>query len=169
MEKIERFLPDFVYGGIDGTITTFAIATGAFGAQLPIHVITILGIASLFADGFSMAVSRYLSAETEEEMMGDERPLTPLTSAIVTFISFVVVGFIPLKSFLIGHLFRLKSSSMFYLAYVLTGIALFLVGFLKGYVLDRDPGHDGLITLTVGGVAAVISYMVGRSLRHWHK
>ena len=45
-------IEDFVYGGTDGVVTTFAIVTGAFGASLPVSVILILGFANLFADGF---------------------------------------------------------------------------------------------------------------------
>ena len=29
-------IEDFVYGGTDGVVTTFAIVTGAFGASLPV-------------------------------------------------------------------------------------------------------------------------------------
>ena len=40
-------IEDFVYGGTDGAITTFAIVSGAFGASLSISVILILGFANL--------------------------------------------------------------------------------------------------------------------------
>jgi len=55
----KRYLADFVYGGTDGAITTFAIVAGAMGASLSAVVILILGFANLFADGFSMAASNY--------------------------------------------------------------------------------------------------------------
>ena len=49
------YLRDFVYGGIDGAVTTFAIVAGVVGAALEPAVILILGFANLVADGFSMA------------------------------------------------------------------------------------------------------------------
>lgn len=59
------YLRDWIYGGIDGSVTTFAVVTGAGGAELSSRVILILGIANLIADGFSMAASNYLGTRTE--------------------------------------------------------------------------------------------------------
>ena len=66
-------IEDFVYGGTDGAITTFAVVSGAFGASLPISVILILGFANLFADGFSMSIGNYLSRRTNKEYIEKER------------------------------------------------------------------------------------------------
>lgn len=60
-------LKDFVYGGVDGSITTFAIVSGVWGAQLPIRTVIILGLANLVGDGFSMAASNYLGTRAEKE------------------------------------------------------------------------------------------------------
>ncbi|MEM9292245.1 MAG: VIT1/CCC1 transporter family protein [Acidobacteriota bacterium] len=61
------YLKDFVYGAIDGAVTTFAIVSGVAGAQLASSVVIILGIANLLADGFSMAVSNYLGTRSEAQ------------------------------------------------------------------------------------------------------
>ena len=58
------YLRDFVYGGIDGAVTTFAVVSGVVGAALSSKVILILGVANLIADGFSMAASNYSGAKT---------------------------------------------------------------------------------------------------------
>ncbi len=60
-----NWLPDFVYGGIDGSVTTFAVVAGVVGANLPVEAILILGLANLLADGFSMAIGKYLSDQAE--------------------------------------------------------------------------------------------------------
>ena len=62
------YLRDFVYGAIDGTVTTFAVVSGVAGAGLSTGIIIILGIANLVGDGFSMAASNYLGTKTEEEL-----------------------------------------------------------------------------------------------------
>jgi VIT1/CCC1 family predicted Fe2+/Mn2+ transporter len=61
------YLRDFVYGAIDGAVTTFAVVAGARGANLGDSVVIILGLANLFADGFSMAVSNYLGTRAERQ------------------------------------------------------------------------------------------------------
>ncbi len=62
-----QYLGDMVYGGLDGIVTTFAVVSGVAGAELGAHVVLILGLANLFADGFSMATGAYLSAKSERE------------------------------------------------------------------------------------------------------
>jgi VIT1/CCC1 family predicted Fe2+/Mn2+ transporter len=59
------YLRDWVYGGIDGTVTTFAVVAGVVGADLSSRVVLILGAANLLADGFSMAASNYSGTKTE--------------------------------------------------------------------------------------------------------
>jgi VIT1/CCC1 family predicted Fe2+/Mn2+ transporter len=61
------YLRDWVYGGIDGTVTTFAIMAGVVGANLSPGVVLILGIANLLADGFSMAAANYSGTKAEIE------------------------------------------------------------------------------------------------------
>src|SRR5688500_13819809 len=61
------YLRDWVYGGIDGSVTTFAVVTGVVGAHLSPTIIVILGIANLLGDGFSMAASNYLGTRTERQ------------------------------------------------------------------------------------------------------
>ncbi|KTD14101.1 hypothetical protein E3983_10820 [Legionella israelensis] len=63
----QNYLRDWIYGGIDGAVTTFAIVSGVVGGHLSALVIIILGFANLLADGFSMAVSNYLGTKSEEE------------------------------------------------------------------------------------------------------
>lgn len=61
------YLPDAVFGAIDGTVTTFAVIAGAIGADLSIRVVLILGAANLLADGFSMAAGNFLANRSAAE------------------------------------------------------------------------------------------------------
>ncbi|WP_420410946.1 VIT1/CCC1 transporter family protein [Roseibium sp.] len=61
------YLRDWVYGGIDGAVTTFAIVAGSVGAGLSAKIILILGVANLLADGFSMAAANYSGSKSENE------------------------------------------------------------------------------------------------------
>lgn len=65
--KLQEYLREFVYGGIDGAVTTFAVVAGGFGANLDPGILIILGFANLLADGFSMSVGAYLSAKSERD------------------------------------------------------------------------------------------------------
>ena len=61
------YLRDWIYGGIDGSVTTFAVVSGVVGAQLSPWIILVMGFANLFADGFSMAAGNFLGTKAEHE------------------------------------------------------------------------------------------------------
>jgi VIT1/CCC1 family predicted Fe2+/Mn2+ transporter len=61
------YLHDFIYGAVDGAITTFAVVAGVAGADLDETVVIILGGANLLADGFSMAASNFLGSRAERQ------------------------------------------------------------------------------------------------------
>jgi vacuolar iron transporter family protein len=63
----ESALGDFMLGGVDGVVTTFAVVAGSAGGQLTATIVIILGIANLIADGFSMAVSNYLGTRARQQ------------------------------------------------------------------------------------------------------
>ena len=64
-----NYLRDWIYGGIDGSVTTFAVVTGVVGAQLSPVIIVIMGFANLVGDGFSMAASNFLGTKSEHDDM----------------------------------------------------------------------------------------------------
>ena len=61
------YLKEWVYGGIDGVVTTFAVVAGVVGAGLSPAIVMVLGLANLLADGFSMAASAYSAMKAEED------------------------------------------------------------------------------------------------------
>jgi vacuolar iron transporter family protein len=72
-----NYLRDWIYGGIDGAVTTFAIVAGVAGADLAATVVLVLGFANLLADGFAMAASNYSGTKAERDdydrVLGIER------------------------------------------------------------------------------------------------
>jgi vacuolar iron transporter family protein len=62
-----KYVGDFVYGA------NFAVVSGAVGASLSPLVIIILGFANLFADGFSMGASSFLSKRSDIDYQKGQR------------------------------------------------------------------------------------------------
>lgn len=69
----QGYLRDFVYGGIDGAVTTFAVVSGVAGAELSNGIIIVLGIANLIGDGFSMAAGNFLASRAELQVLAKTR------------------------------------------------------------------------------------------------
>lgn len=67
-----EYLEEFVYGGTDGIITTFAVVSGFSGANissnLNLSILTVLlfGLANLLADGTAMGFGNYLSIKSKK-------------------------------------------------------------------------------------------------------
>jgi VIT1/CCC1 family predicted Fe2+/Mn2+ transporter len=162
MKVYEQFLGEFIYGATDGIITTFSIVAGAAGGDLIQRVITILGISNVLSDGYSMGVSRYLSSKAEIEQ-GLLKEKDAVQSGIFTFLSFVIVGVMPILPFFFYKGLQAKKISL--------GIATLLfamIGFIKGYVLKQPVLYKSIETLFIGLSAALISYFVGIFVNKLH-
>lgn len=217
----KEYISEFVYGGIDGAITTFAVVAGAEGASLGIEVVIILGLANLIADGFSMSVGNFFSTKAERDtferhkqveyweienlrekeiqeirdiysakgfqgelleqvvavitadkdiwvdtMMKEELEMVksdkaPWKTAGMTFFSFVVVGSVPLLSYVFTGTGPSIQQDLFLYSSVLTGVALAIVGSLKSIVTEKNVLWGIVETLLLGGLAAFLAYFVG--------
>jgi len=216
---------DFIYGSIDGAVTTFAIVAGIVGASLPAGIILILGFANLFADGFSMAAANYQASKARNEfvqmkrrqeeweidnladqerdeireiyrekgfkdelledvvriitsrrkvwvdtMMKEELGLienerNPMDSSVSTFVGFNIIGLIPLMPFIIFMIMGIDTNSEAFIYSTISVLAaFFLVGMIKGKIVKKSMMRSGIITLIIGGIAAIVAYMVGYGL-----
>ena len=218
--RFQEYLGAFVYGGIDGSVTTFAVVAGAVGASLESSVIIILGFANLLADGFAMSIGAYLSAKSEqanfqkhraaeywevdnipederqeireiyqakgfegellervvevitadrdrwvdvmmkEELKMIEDSKSPFMIGTVTYLSFLLIGLIPLSVYVIDFVWGFPYDT-FISACILTSIGFLLVGFLKSYVTETSKLKGILETLLLGALAAAVAYFVG--------
>ena len=70
-----KYIKDMVYGANDGIVTTFAVVAGVMGGGLSEITIVLVGLASLFADAYSMASSNYLGSKSETEFYEKERKI----------------------------------------------------------------------------------------------
>jgi len=219
-----KYIKSVIYGGLDGTITTFAAVAGVAGASLSAGVVLIMGLANLLADGLSMSIGDYLSSKSESEYEaaerareawevdnypeGEKRELeeiyrergmseedaravveivakdrkswvdtmmveelgimpndeSPLKSAVATFASFALFGFLPVAAYVLGMFIPAVAAIRFPLACILTGATLFGLGALKTTITGKKWYISGLEMLLVGSIAAVAAYVVGMLL-----
>ncbi len=166
LSKLYLYLGEFVYGGIDGTITTFAVVAGSVGANLETNIIVILGFANLLADGFAMSIGAYLSANTERDKSHSKAfTKTPIFVGLTTYMSFLILGFIPLLIYVID-LVHSVSWNLFTIASILTGLVFIFIGALKAFVTKKNFVKEITQTLILGALAAVVAFYVGDLLEN---
>jgi vacuolar iron transporter family protein len=172
IKRIENNLREFVYGGMDGAVTTFAVVTGAAGANLGVQVILILGYANVLADGFSMAVGSYLSEKSDQDLSVSKGTTqkddhdSPLAASIATFVSFILVGFIPLSVYTFDYIFGLGLANGTALTWsvLVTLLAFIGIGYVRGLITKISRRRAVLESFGLGAAAAIISYVVGNFL-----
>jgi VIT1/CCC1 family predicted Fe2+/Mn2+ transporter len=108
---------------------------------------------------------RWIKALAGEESGPLPRGTSPWRAAAATFSAFVLVGALPLLPFLVRTILRGAMPSPFLWSTILTGLTFFAVGALKGRFVGHRWVASGLETLGVGGVAALLAFLVGSALR----
>lgn len=97
-----------------------------------------------------------------EELGLEKTPRSPLTSALATFLAFLLVGAVPLTPFLATGLGIMQQ---FAWSAALAGAMFFAIGVAKGLFVRGRPLRSGFGTLATGGLAAGLSYLAGYVLR----
>jgi VIT1/CCC1 family predicted Fe2+/Mn2+ transporter len=96
----------------------------------------------------------------EELNLFSPRDESPTKNAVVTFISFMGAGLIPL----IPYIVFIRTDS-FSVSILFTAVALFVVGALRRFFSTKSWFVLGMEMLSVGGIAALIAYGVGFFLK----
>lgn len=168
-KRIEKYLSQLVYGGIDGIVTTFAVVAASVGAGLSSSVVIILGLANLIADGISMGISAYLSEKSERALdakRGEQHKdhLDSKKVGLATFVSFVIIGFVPVLVYVADYVFELGINNLFVIASILAALAFVGVGWIKSYVAEESKTRAIAETLILGAIAALAAYYIGFAL-----
>ena len=96
---------------------------------------------------------------THEHEMPDPRGENPFLTGLATFLSFIAFGGIPLLPFIIYT--EATPAFAFTLSVIGTFGALVILGLLKWRVVGSQLGKSLFEVVTVGGVAAILAYLVG--------
>lgn len=83
---------------------------------------------------------------------------SPTRAGLATFSVFIGVGAFPLVPFLIPVF---AGYEHFVASGIVTAIALFAIGWVKGLVLDMSRFRAGMETLLMGGGAALVAFLFG--------
>ena len=138
-------------GGVDGVITSFAVAAGASLTASPRETAAIVGFSSLVADGLSMGVSEYLSSASEAAMTS--RVGQPILLGLTCFLAFVSCGTVPLFLFVVARARLVAAAGGSLVLLLLLGAGRARVG---GGRLLADAG----LTAALGALAGAAAYGV---------
>ncbi|NOJ27535.1 MAG: hypothetical protein DA330_05945 [Nitrososphaera sp.] len=105
----------------------------------------------------------WIDTMMKEELGLIEDKRRPFDTAMTTFVAFNAIGVIPLVPFIAlfatGSL--ISAIDAFVYSTVFTAIAFFLIGAIKGRILQKSLIWSGTNTLLIGGAAAAVAFAVG--------
>jgi vacuolar iron transporter family protein len=98
-----------------------------------------------------------------EELGLIEDKKQPLDAAITTFAAFNLVGLIPLIPFVFLQVsgFVFSTEHAFLYSVLFTGLSFFIIGIVRGKIVNKSLLRTGINTLAVGGIAASVAYVIG--------
>ncbi len=167
VEIAQHYIRDLVYGALDGIVTTFAVVAGVSGGALSLKAVLVVGAANLFADGLSMGVGNYLSIRSHESALAaqnrPEEEAQPIRHGLATFVSFVVVGAVPLIPYLTPEL----AIGRFEASCAVTLVVLFGVGAARAMVTTDSWWWSGIEMLMLGVAVAAAAYGAGALVADW--
>lgn len=107
--------------------------------------------------------SRWVDTMLSNEYGVSLQRTPPILAAMTTFISFMLVGALPLLPFAAGMALGVEGAP-FWSSALLTGIAFFGIGAVKAQFVQQSWWWAGIETLLVGSIAAVLAYLCGYAL-----
>ncbi len=90
---------------------------------------------------------------------------SPAKAGVMTFVSFVLAGFVPLSSYVLSYFIPFFAKYAYLVSVSLTFATIFAVGSLRVYVTGKRWWASGLEMLIVGGATAVVAYFIGYLLK----
>lgn len=110
-----------------------------------------------------MVFADVMLLEIEGVQVEEQGWTEPIKEGIITFLSFMVFGAVPLASFIFapGKTRKTGPDLYFWISIGLTAFSLVALGALKNFLVRKSVIRGGVIMLVQGGIATAMAYLVG--------
>ncbi len=158
VKSINReYLRSVMFGIENSLISTAGLIAGLSVGTATKHVIILGATVAIVIESVAMGVGEYLSDDAVQELDKLKRhPDSPLESGSLMLVSGTLAGLVPLIPVIIWD-YPLS----LYISITSALVVLFLVGYVKGRILNTSPAKGGLKILIVGGIAMILGVIVG--------
>ena len=143
----KEYLRSILFGIEDSLVSTTGLIAGISIGSDNSKFILLAGFVAVAIEAVSMGAGEYLSDDAVRELEKLRRYKgNPLLSGTLMLVSYFFAGMIPL-SLLLSITFAF--------------LGLFLLGYIKGKILNVSPIKGGIKILLVGGLATILGIFVG--------
>lgn len=156
VKKIQQdYVRSMLFGFEDSLVSTTGVIAGVSAGSQDSQVILLAAGVTIIVEALSMGAGQFLS-ERAVHQMDRQHSDNLLLGAGLMFGSYFLAGFIPLLPVM---LFDFPTS--IYVSVSSAFIGLFVLGYIKGKVVQTAPLRSGLEILLIGGAATVLGLLAG--------
>lgn len=171
MKLHEDYLRSMLFGLQDGIVSTTGVVAGISAGVEDRSVIILASLVAVAVEASSMGAGQYSSEKAvhqmEEKKASQGKEHTKHTDSVVVgslimFFAYFAAGAIPITPMLLTDI-PLDQARI--ISIVSAFIALFIIGFIKGKIVEHAALRSAVEMLFIGGMATVIGLLVGITLR----
>ncbi|MBI2017622.1 VIT1/CCC1 transporter family protein [Candidatus Daviesbacteria bacterium] len=157
----EDYLRSILFGLQDGLVSTTGVAIGITTGIQDKPIIILASLVAVTVEASSMAAGLYSSEKAVHQMdKTGKHTDNLLLGAVLMFFSYLIAGFIPITPIILFDLSIAPSISIF-----LAFLSLFILGYIKGKIVDHKAFRSAIEMFIIGGVATALGILVGFILK----
>lgn len=148
-----------MFGFNDALVSTTGVIVGVSTGTSNKSIVLLAGVVTILVEALSMGAGQYSASKAAHQLEKKAKSKVPLTSGIIMFWSYFAAGLVPLVPILAFPMSYSRN-----VAIVASLVGLFVLGYVKGKVVEVSPIKSAVEILIIGGIATSIGIIVGNLL-----
>lgn len=157
----EDYLRSGLFGLQDGLVSTTGVVVGISAGVEDKMIIILAAFVAVSVEASSMAAGQYTSEKAVHQMdKTGKHTDNLLIGALIMFLSYFLAGLVPIIPTVILNQPEARAISV-----IAAFIGLFIVGFVKGKIVQHNALRSAIELFIIGGIATAIGLIVGVMLK----
>lgn len=162
MKLHEDYLRSAMFGMQDGLVSTTGVVAGISTGIQNKEIIILAALVAVTVEATSMAAGQYSSEKAVHQMdkSGRTHNDSLILGALIMFVMYLIGGMFPIIPTILFEQPEAK-----YVGIVAAFIGLFVMGYIKGHIVEDKPLRSAVELFVIGSIATLIGLIVGNILR----
>jgi len=157
----EDYLRSLMFGLQDGIVSTTGVVVGISIGVSDKAIIILAALVAVTVEASSMAAGQYSSEKAVHQMDKTGKHIDSLfVGALIMFFAYLMGGSFSIVPMLV---FDQPIARVFAITFAFVG--LFIIGLLKGYLVEHRPLRSAIELFIIGSIATTVGIVVGYLLK----
>ena len=157
----EDYLRSLMFGLQDGIVSTTGVVVGISTGISDKAIIVLAALVAVTVEASSMAAGQYSSEKAVHQMDKSGKHNDNLyIGALIMFVAYLLGGSFSIVPILV---FDQPIARVF--AIVSAFVGLFIIGYIKGYLVEHRPLRSAIELFIIGSIATTVGVIVGYLLK----